>query len=131
MNNTDDQRTEHESSVVEIARGHRLGVLIIATILIAFISSGVSLFLYNATGTAQVDLSRPDYTGVGKMTNGSNEPVQYIEYSASGPIDTKTLSEFDGLYKTQMNNVLTVDAFSGDPLAPDSLKINDTSEAVE
>jgi hypothetical protein len=128
MNNSNTEQQTAESSrsrkIKEFAMKHQLTALLTITILIAIICSSIGLMLYNTSGTAQIDLSRPDYVGITKSASDKGDTIEYIDYPASGPINNDSLREFNTLYKVQMNNI-TSDAFGGDPLALDSLKIND------
>jgi hypothetical protein len=94
-------------------------VLVGVTILIALVFTSIGLVLYNASGTAQLDLSRPDYKGVSELVE--KEKPTYVEYPETGPIDESALNQFDELFKKQAENVRSVNPFSGDPLDPDAL----------
>ena len=101
---------------------HRIAVLVIGATLIAFVFSGIGLYLYHSTGTAQIDLSRMEYRGVAQDTN-DQEKTNYTEYPETGPINSETLAEFKTLFDEHVDLITSVDAFSGDPLAPDALQI--------
>jgi hypothetical protein len=102
-------------------QNHRLTVLVVATIVIALISTGIGLHLYSVGGAAQLDLSRPDYEGVNKIVDKTKKDIKYVEYPATGPVNDTTLREFDALFLAQKANVHQIDAFGGDPLSPESL----------
>ena len=103
---------------------HQLAVLIVATILVAFTTTTIGLILYNTGGAAQVDLSRPGYAGLSEELE-SDKDHSYIEFPATGPIDSKTLQEFEDAYKVQLDNSVSIDAFSGSPLSAESLGIDE------
>lgn len=121
----DDGITKDESTIVLFAK-HRLLVLIVATIIITLIFTAVGLMLYNRSGSAQLDLSRPGYRGVDEIVEKNK--TKFIEYPASGDINDATLKQFDELYKTHLKSVKTVDAFDGDPLTPEALGIDDRQQ---
>lgn len=104
---------------------YRLAVLISATILIAVVFSALGLLLYNISGTAQLDLSRPGFEGVNEIIE--QNASSYQEFSSSGAIDQKALDEFDRLYQIQLDAMSNAAAFEGDPLSPDSLGIQSPS----
>lgn len=110
---------------VQWLQRYQLGVLIVGTIIIAIITTSIGLALYSTSGTAQVDLSRPGYEGVGEIADRNADAIEYVEFSASGPVDESALDEFDSLYRAQTDNIQAVDAFGGDPLSPTSLGIDD------
>ncbi len=118
----DDSITTGERRPLLIA-DHRIAVLVSVTVLISLVFTSVGLSLYNGSGTVQVDLSRPDYAGV-TDDSGSSKKDTYVEYPAVGPINQEALDEFNKTYSEQVDNVKSVDAFSGNPLAPDALGID-------
>ena len=102
---------------------HRLTILICLSIAIALVFTAVGLTLYNTSGTAQLDLSRPGFEGIDKQIK--SHKADAVEYPAMGPINEETLLQFDALYKKQLENVTSVNAFGGDPMAPDALVVDD------
>lgn len=106
---------------------HRFLLLIVLTIVVALILTTISLVMYNVSGTAQLDLSRPGYKSVSDKVeiNKSN-----VEYAAFGAINKTTVDEFTKLYEEQAKKAKAVDAFNGDPLNPEVLMFG-TSTAAE
>ena len=99
-------------------------LLLSIVILIALVFTALGLYLYNATGSAQIDLSRPDYQGVGEIVQ--KDKTQYTEYSASGDINKQSLSQFKDLFDDKVTEMKKIDAFGGgDALSPESLGIDD------
>ncbi|MGH7218533.1 MAG: hypothetical protein ACREGE_03785 [Candidatus Microsaccharimonas sp.] len=97
---------------------HRLSLLLILTVIIAIIMTIVSVIIYNSSGAAQLDLSRPGYRSVSDQIERDDT---IDEYSASGPINTDTIQEFITLYDEQAEKAKAVNAFNGDPLNPEVL----------
>lgn len=63
---------------------HRFMLLIFGTIIIAMIFVSISIYIYKASGSALLDLSRPGYQSVsGKVDRTS----AVTEYSAFGPVN--------------------------------------------
>ena len=97
---------------------HRLSLLLILTVVIAIVMTVVSVVIYNSTGAAQLDLSRPGYQSV-------SDKVERVDttsaYSASGAVNKDTINEFITLYDKQADKAQAIDAFNGDPLNPEVL----------
>lgn len=105
---------------------HRFLLLIVATIVIAIVMATIGIFIYNSSGAAQLDLSRPGYKSVSDKVERS-DPVS--GYSAFGPINKSTINEFTKLYDEQAARAKAVDAFNGDPLNPEVLEFSDPATA--
>lgn len=114
--------------LVSLMSRHQLAVLIALTIFISLAFTAAGLWLYNTSGTAQIDLSRPGYEGVSKELE-SEEKHEYVEYPATGQMNDEALREFKEAYEAQLESATTVNAFSGDPLAPESLGIDDPNDS--
>jgi len=98
---------------------HRLSLLLIITVLIALVLTVVSMFAYNASGTAQLDLSRP---GVSSVSDKVDKTDKISEYSSFGTVTKDSIDEFTKLYDAQSAKAKAVDAFNGDPLNPEILE---------
>lgn len=98
---------------------HQLSILLILTVIIALTMTTVSVIIYNNTGAAQLDLSRPGYRSVSDQV----EKTDTIDtYSESGVVNRSTIEEFLKLYDAQAEKAKAVDAFNGDPLNPEVLE---------
>ena len=97
---------------------HRLSLLLIITVSIAIVMTVISVVIYNSTGAAQLDLSRPGYRSVSDkvIREDAIDP-----YSSSGPVNKEVIKEFMRLYDQQADKAKKVDAFNGDPLNPEVL----------
>lgn len=104
---------------------HRLSLLLIITVVIALCLTVVSVVIYNVSGAAQLDLSRPGYRSVSDQVDKESK---IDEYSASGSVNKATIEEFMKLYDTQAAKAKAVDAFNGDPLNPEVLEFGTTAE---
>lgn len=104
---------------------HRLSLLLIITVVIALCLTVVSVVIYNVSGAAQLDLSRPGYRSVSDQVDKESK---IDEYSASGSVNKETIEEFIKLYDTQAAKAKAVDAFNGDPLNPEVLEFGTTAE---
>jgi len=98
---------------------HRLSLLLIITVLISLVLTVISMVAYNASGTAQLDLSRPGYSSVSDKVDKTDK---ITEYSSFGTVDKDSIDEFTKLYDEQAIKTKAVDAFNGDPLNPEVLE---------
>jgi len=105
---------------------HSFLLFIVVSILIASVVVVISMAMYNGSGAAQLDLSRPGYKSVRSQATTNQDDFQY--YPSSGTINKDVTSEFKSLYDKQAKKVEVVDAFGGDPLSPDTLGISALSE---
>lgn len=116
---------KHSDDTLSFWDKHRLSLLLIITVAIALVMTSLSVVIYNSTGAAQLDLSRPGYRSVSDKV----ERVDGIDtYSASGPVNKGSIEEFMKLYDTQANKAKAVDAFNGDPLNPEVLEFGSPTE---
>lgn len=104
---------------------HRFSLLLIMTVIIAIILTVVSMTLYNISGTAQLDLSRPGYQSV---SNQVDTTTRIDTYSSSGSVTKETIQEFMKLYDEQAKKAKGVDAFNGDPLNPEVIVPQTTTD---
>ena len=79
----------------------------------------ISVIMYNSSGAAQLDLSRPGYLSVSDQVV---ETDQIDTYSSTGPVNEESIKEFMKLYDEQAAKAKKVDAFNGDPLNPEVLE---------
>jgi len=98
---------------------HRLSLLLIITVIIAILMTSISVVIYNSSGAAQLDLSRPGYRSVSDKVEQTDD---IDTYSAVGAVNKDTINEFMKLYDAQAAKAKAVDAFNGDPLNPEVLE---------
>lgn len=107
---------------------HRFMVLVGGTIVVSLLLVGVALGLYNSSGAAQLDLSRPGYVSVREQVDS---PASFESYPSTGMIDRAALQQFDQLYKRQAQQATDVDSFGGDVMTDEALSIADPATVVE
>lgn len=108
-----------DASQLSFWERHRLSLLLIMTVVIAILMTTISVIIYNSSGAAQLDLSRPGYRSVSDKV----ETTQQIDsFSANGPVSTEVIEDFIELYDEQAEKATAIDAFNGDPLNPDVLE---------
>jgi hypothetical protein len=95
--------------------------MLIGAIAIAMFLVGVAMALYNSSGAAQLDLSRPGYQSVRDQVMSGDS---FEGFPASGPIDKETLEQFRQLYSEQSKQATSVDAFGGDVMSSKALSID-------
>lgn len=98
---------------------HRLSLLLIVTVVVSLTLTIVSVSLYNISGAAQLDLSRPGYRSVSDQVEKTDRTR---DYSATGAVNKDTIEEFIKLYDEQAKKAKAIDAFNGDPLNPEVLE---------
>lgn len=103
---------------------HRFLLLVVLTIVAAVILTSVSIVMYNVSGTAQLDLSRPGYQSVSDQVE-TGTTIQ--DYAAFGPVNKTTVDEFTKIYDEQAAKAKAVDAFNGDPLNPEVLEFGNSN----
>ena len=105
-----------------------LVVFIFGSLCVAITLVLISMALYVSSGAAQLDLSRPGYRSVQNKVEQSDT---FESFSASGPVDRRTLDQFQSLYKKQVKSVTGQDAFTSTALDDQALGIDDTSVNAE
>ena len=117
---TDD--THHGDDQFGPAMGHRRSILvfIFGCVFVAFSLVLASMALYNSSGAAQLDLSRPGY----KSVQNEVDTEAFESFSATGDVTKQTLEQFLKLYKKQVKPVDNVDAFAPDALSEQALSID-------
>lgn len=103
---------------------HRFSLLLILVVLIALALTGVGMFAYNASGTAQLDLSLP---GLESVSDKVDKTDKTNEFSSFGPVNKDSIQDFTKLYDEQAAKAKAVDAFNGDPLNPEVLEFGTNS----
>ena len=115
-----------EEAVLSFRDKHRFLLLIVFTIVVSIILVTISLVIYNVSGSAQLDLSRPGYQSVSDQVD-QDDTID--SYSAFGPVNKTTVEEFIKLYEEQAKKAKAVDAFNGDPLNPEVLEFGASTGA--
>lgn len=100
---------------------HRLAIMIAGAITASLVLVGVSLWLYDSSGAAQLDLSRPGYSSVRDQAR----PDDRIDtFPSTGAITEETLAEFEGMFSRYADEATAVDAFGGDVLSDEQLGLS-------
>ena len=124
-----------ESSAIEVSQGtsfrekHGLPVFIGLSVILAVILVAISMAIYNNSGAAQLDLSRPGYVSVRSQANDDEGSLK--AFSSFGSLDRKTIEDFKTTYDKQSLKTESANAFSGDPLSPSSLGMDVSSDTTQ
>jgi hypothetical protein len=105
---------------------HSFLLFITISILISAVVVYISMQMYNSSGAAQLDLSRPGYVSVRSQVDTSDGDLQ--TYPSNGAMNKGVINDFKSSFNKQAKKIEAVDAFGGDPLDPAALGISDTSQ---
>ena len=122
-------RPKKEIALLEKMKKHQFGLFIAGSLAVTAILLGVSLWMYNEFGTAQLDLSRPSLQEARDQAKRDAEKAkneaQTSGFSGEGEINTTVLNEFEKLYSKKLNK-LEGDFFGEGALSDETLNL--TSE---
>ena len=122
-------RPKKEIALLEKMKKHQFGIFIAGSLAVTAILLGVSLWMYNEFGTAQLDLSRPSLQEARDQAKRDAEKAkneaQTSGFSGEGEINTAVLNEFEKLYSEKLNK-LEGDFFGEGALSDETLNL--TSE---
>ena len=104
---------------------HRYMVLVGATILISLFLVVISMMLYNSSGAAQLDLSRPGYVSVRQQVDATDKLERF---QSTGPIDAEAIKSFQSLYKSRAKQATAVDSFGGEVMSDKMLSLDVPTE---
>lgn len=104
-----------DSESMTMWQRHRFFVLVAGVIVISCVMVVIGMYIYNTSGAAQVDLSRPGYQSV--QREASRDSVD-DSFPATGKLDEDAFNSFDSMYSDHARQVVGVDSF--DPKALDT-----------
>lgn len=100
---------------------HRFLVMVGASIVIALMLVAVSMKLYESSGAAQLDLSRPGYEHVNEKVTPSEV---FKGFPAVGEMNKTVVDEFRTMYNKRAGQATNVDSFGGDVMSDAALGID-------
>ena len=115
---------EHQLTTM---REHRFLVMICGVIAIAGVMVWIAMDMYNTSGAAQVDLSRPGFQEVRKQAARDAEPETY---KTEGSITKQSLDEFKKMYQ-QRRSKIADGTFDPNVLSVESLQLFSTNSDTE
>lgn len=107
-----------DAARMTIWQRHRFLVLIAGVIMLSFVMVVVGMYLYNTSGAAQVDLSRPGYQSVQKE---ASRDTTDDSFASTGKLDKDAFDSFDSMYAEHARQVVGVDSFDPKAIDPNTL----------
>lgn len=98
----------------------RFLVMIACAIVISMLLVSVAMGLYNSSGAAQLDLSRPEYKAVRKDVMQDNNTETY---PATGDIDQAAIDQFNTMYSARAKSVSSPNSFDPNAMSDDALQL--------
>ena len=99
-------------------------ILGVVSILIAVVTTSVSLVIYHNSGDIYLDRSRPGFLPDEEEVENNNTPIEEYNFDKTGKLDIKTIEEY---LKHLQTEVRAIDAyekpFSADALSDENLGI--------
>lgn len=124
------QELEQEEKQKVIHGGRNLMLLGLGSIIIALITTSISIFIYRYTGDIYLDRSRPGYIAEGEKREEEDDGKE--DFSNEGEVDKKALEEYlkelesiESRINAHENN------FDAEPLTDDALGIYGYTEEQE
>ena len=124
------QEMEQEDKQRVIHGGRNLMLLGIGSVVVALITTSISIFIYRYTGDIYLDRSRPGYIAEGEKHDDEDDGDE--DFSNEGVVDEKALEEYleelesiEGRINAHENN------FDAEPLTDDALGIYGYTEEQE
>lgn len=106
---------------------NRFVIMLVGSIGIALFLVSIALALYASSGTAQLDLSRPGYSGVRSQASADQN---LTIFASTGEINKQTVDKFEELYDKTANQVTSSSPFESGALNDEALRINSNPAAT-
>jgi len=81
---------------------------------------GIAMNLYNSSGAAQLDLSRPGYKSVRKNVV---QDTDVEAFPSTGTIDKAAIDQFTRMYNTRAKSVSGANSFDPGAMSDDALQL--------
>ena len=116
-------KAEQEEKPTASRGGRNLAVLGTVAVVVALVSSMVSLYIYSATGDIYLDRSRPGFIAEDEEVNtGAGETT--FKFSPNGVVEEEDLSEYLEEFDKVAEDIRNAaDAFSQEALGDEALNI--------
>jgi hypothetical protein len=89
-------------------------------VVVACVLTLVSMWAYNVSDVARLDVSRPGYEKVREEVKKSEDTKKF---NAAGALDKNALQDFQDLYDERLKNLNELGRFDGNVLDDDQLKL--------
>lgn len=110
----------HFEPITDRVNRHRLIFAIIFAICIGLLLTVISMSLYISSGASRLDLSRPGYERVRQQVS---ETADTDTFASDGPLDSKAIDQFQGLFSKNRNILNKLDAYNGSQFNDDQLNL--------
>lgn len=114
--------THEEHRAYQVAK-NRFVLMLIGAISVSLVLVVIAMWLYNISGAAQVDLSRPGYQSVRDKV--VKEETIGRSFPSTGPVDQSALKEFRKLFDATASQIQSTDSFAGEQLSDKALGISE------
>lgn len=114
----DIQELTEDAKKMSFWQAHRFWMLIIGSLGVAFFLVLVAMNLYNSSGTAQLDLSRPEYENVRAQVGRDIDPVSF---PSDGDLDKGALNHFRSLFSDKAEKLRAGNYYSPSAMSDASL----------
>ena len=99
-------------------------ILGIVSILIAVVTTSVSLVIYHNSGDIYLDRSRPGFLPDEEEVENNNTPIEEYNFDKTGKLDIKTIEEYLEHLQTEVRAIDAYEKpFSVDALSDENLGI--------
>ena len=110
----------NSEKVPTVIKEHKFFALIVLVIFVAYLLVLSAMHLYNTSGAAQLDLSRPGYQSVREKAR-DNTSDKDLTFPSSGKLDKESLDSFRNMYESRAGRVTSVKGFQNDVLSDEAL----------
>lgn len=112
------EELRNDAARMTVWQRHRFLLLIAGVITLSFVMVVIGMYIYNTSGAAQVDLSRPGYQSVQKE---ASRDTTDDSFASTGKLDKDAFDSFDNMYAEHARQVVGVDSFDPRAVDPDTL----------
>ena len=110
----------HLSRLRNFFAERRILLGIIGVVTVALAMTVVSVWIYNLSDVARLDISRPGYEEARQSVIKGNETLQF---SATGDLDQTAFETFEQLFDERRQALQAIGKFDGNGLNDDQLKL--------
>ena len=121
-----EQKNQTEAKDNAPKRNFNLAILAVVAVIVALITTSISLFIYKITGDIYIDRSRPGYISKeeeGKISDDNDGKKKTLNFSPDGKVTKKSLKKYLKDFETLQNRTQSSEAFGESPLSDESLGI--------
>lgn len=98
------------------------------SVLVAVLLTSISMWAYNSSDVARLDVSRPGYETIRDEVKNTEETKKF---GATGELNEQAFEDFQLLYDERLHNLGDLGRFDGAVLNDDQLKLAEPTPPVE